>query len=405
MIVADAPPAVKGDPMRSVAAVLLLALPAAAADPPAPPPPDRLAAELTAYRAALAGLRAEWTTAYRLPAVDFFLFGMADRRKLLFRDGRLLDARTGAAVRRWEGVADVTVCPPLYAVTFTAGGRRVTVWEDEAAVWVSEAGRTEAVARGTAPVALPAFAGHRHAPVLRVLHQEMLVNVADGRPVPNLMVYRKPWHRDAAMVGMALARTGNAGLIRDWVLGLRDPYDRNNAGQAEPDNLGQALYLLSLAGADAGHPLAKAVLAELPKVTTPEKAVAGKTDFAPHPVYQTKWLKVGLAALKLPDDYRVPRAADSYSSLVWWAYRDEHVPGKPHAAPDYPYLGWADDHFYGTRVGPVGDRDYPLTWEANASQADYRGTAALGPGYAGRKLAAPHTWHAAEMFLLLHDRK
>lgn len=48
-----------------------------------------------------------------------------------------------------------------------------------------------------------------------------------------------------------------------------------------------------------------------------------------------------------------------------------------------------------------GSRDYPLTWERRASQARYEGLRAIAPVYAEQRLAAPHTWHAAEAFLLL----
>jgi GH15 family glucan-1,4-alpha-glucosidase len=58
-----------------------------------------------------------------------------------------------------------------------------------------------------------------------------------------LFVYPKAWLRDAAMMGMAFEATGNLHVIREWILGLREVYDRNNAGEEEADNLGQALYL------------------------------------------------------------------------------------------------------------------------------------------------------------------
>jgi hypothetical protein len=70
-------------------------------------------------------------------------------------------------------------------------------------------------------------------------------------------------------------------------------------------------------------------------------------------------------------------------------------------SPDYPYLTWAADITLRSSLGPLGSRDYPLTWEANASQAAYPGMDLVSPEYAARRLAAPHTWHAAEMFFRL----
>jgi hypothetical protein len=216
----------------------------------------------------------------------------------------------------------------------------------------------------------------------------------------------KPWYRDGAMVAMVLRETGNLDLIRRWILGLRDPYDRNNAGEAEADNPGQVLFLASLVS-DRSHPVVAPSLAALrgfERRTDAGRFIEGRSDFATHPVYQTKWAKHGLRALGLGDPYVVPRVFDPYSALFWWDFRDAHVAGPrfdAEAAQHWPYLVWAEDHFFGTARGLVGERDYPLSWESRAGQAEYGGMAALSPAFVKQKLAVPHTWHAAEMFLVL----
>lgn len=90
-------------------------------------------------------------------------------------------------------------------------------------------------------------------------------------------------------------------------------------------------------------------------------------------------------------------------------FRDEHVPG-PRFAPglvrDYPYLGWAEAHFYGEPFPTeAAVTSLPLSWEANASEVDYAAQAHLLPDLAARRWAAPHTWHAAEMFLALVEER
>jgi hypothetical protein len=45
------------------------------------------------------------------------------------------------------------------------------------------------VAGTSASVRLPDFAGFRYPAVLRLLHQELLINVTAHGPVPNLFVY------------------------------------------------------------------------------------------------------------------------------------------------------------------------------------------------------------------------
>jgi len=343
-----------------------------------------------------------------LPKVPFFLFGMGGRRKVLYKQGALLDPTTGQVIRQWD-VRGERIEPAEYAVHLeTTAGQRVSIVEDEDACRIETKGRHDVLSRGH--VNLPTFAGHRYAEVLRVLHQEMLVNIVRGAPLPNLIVYDKPWYRDAAMVCMCLEKTGNLHLVGDWILGLREPFDRNNAGTCEPDNLGQALYLISLVADGSrphragGHPLVKVILDEVEKFRTGDHIV-GSTDSGQHPVYQTKWLKFGLRALGLPDPFRIPPVFDPYSALFWRDFREQHVPGprfKQMSRERYPYLAWAEDHFYGDPPGLIGGGlPYPLTWEAFASEAKYERMAGVSEEYVNLKLAAPHTWHAAEMFLRL----
>lgn len=333
---------------------------------------------------------------YHLPAVSFYLFGMGARRKMLYRAGKLLDACSGEVIRLWEVTAE-QIFPAEYAVRLLTGdGGCVWLQEDEEGVWLEEDGRRTCLS--ASPVHLPRFAAQPFAAVLRVLHQEILINVIDGKPVPNFFVYGKPWYRDAAMMAMVLQRTGNLHLIRDWVLGLSEPYDANN-GEEEADNLGQALYLLSLFQAGS-HPFIRRIKNEIKRFRI-DNYLRGRTDGDWRPVYQTAWLKLGLQSLGMADEFQLPSVPEDYAGLCWWAAEPIQQPGRMAPSLNYPYLTWAEDHTYGERRACVGDRPYPLTWEAHASQADYPGMGRVAEDYVTRKLATPHTWHAAEMFLAL----
>jgi hypothetical protein len=361
---------------------------------------------LSKYRAELDAFRREFGGMRMMPAVPFFQFGMGPRPKLLFKDGVLREAATGTVLRQWK-TTNALIVPPDYLVTLTAAADgQVRIIEDEQAVWIEENGRKQAVEGTRKSIKLPTFAGHRYASVLRVLHHEILINVVNGLPVPNFHVYRKPWYRDGAMMAMCLQKTGNLEVIGDWIRGLDEVFDRNNAGETEADNPGQALFLLSLVS-DKHHPLVPKILEALKRfeVTGGEGIyVKGRSDFADHPVYQTKWAKFGLRALGLPDPYVIPAVGDSYSSLFWMDYRDRHVIGlEATDRRSYPYLGWATDHFQQVKKSPISDQDYPLTWETQASQADYRGMEVIDPVFVRQKTSAPHTWHAAEIFLYLLD--
>ena len=161
------------------------------------------------------------------------------------------------------------------------------------------------------------------------------------------------------------------------------------------------LYLVSLV-ADAKHPVVATVLKEA-ETFRKDTYIIGKSDFADHPVYQTKWLKYGLRALGLPDPWIIPKVEDSYSALFWMDYRDEHVGTKGFDSLPYPYLAGASDHFYNKKPVKLPAIGFPLTWEAAASEADYTGMKLVAPVYAARRISAPHTWHAAEMFLYLYE--
>ncbi len=356
--------------------------------------------ELDAFRAAFGGVRS-------LPDVPFFLFGLGARPKLIYKAGTLVGWPDGKVLRRWAIKTEQIVPPACRVRLTTTEGRAVMIEEDERGVWIQEADRRTVVGGSTSTVHLPSFQGYPYPRVMRVLHQELLVNVVAGKPVPCLFVYSRPWYRDGAMTAMCFKATENLGLIRDWILGLSDPFDRNNSGETEADNPGEVLYLLSLVS-DRNHPLVPRVLDELARFEVHHGAashIQGRTDFADHPVYQTRWAKLGLKALGLPDPYSVPRVQDSYASLFWMDANHDAQRGSEAADREkYPYLGWAVDHYRRERKSPISNRDYPLTWERDASQAHYEGIRLVSEVHAQQRIAAPHTWHAAEVLLYLLDR-
>lgn len=331
----------------------------------------------------------------------FQLLGVGPRRKLVYANGRLSDVMTGQVLYQWAVSAELCAADPPRVSLTTTTGEQIRIEEDEEGIWLTLDEATHAL--DLQSLALPQFDGHPHAVLLRVLLHELLVNVVDGAPLPNLLVYDRPWYRDAAMVCMVFELTGHLDLVQDWILSLREPFDRNNAGHCEPDNLGEVLYLVSLVS-DASHPVVARVL-EAAEECTVDDHLSGLSDFAPHPVYQTKWMKYGLARLGLPDPYQIPSLADSYSALFWMDYRDQHQHSEPFTPRDcalYPYLAWAEAHFHGAPPPlHLAGQDAPLTWETEASEANYAALDLIDLALPATRCSAPHTWHAAEMFLSL----
>jgi hypothetical protein len=328
-----------------------------------------------------------------LPPSDFFVFGEGNRRKLLYRAGTLSDLASGEVV--WRGaVTRETVRASETSVELIADGKPVRLFEDDSGVWV---GNRRIVDGGA--INRPRFSGP-HAGRLRALHHEILVNIVDGKPLPNLFVYDRPWRRDAAIMAMALQQTGNIGLITPWITRLDTVFD-GNAGFEEPDNIGQTLYLLALAGARE-HPLVSKAIGEIGRFRRGDH-IAGLTDGSKRAAYQTIWLKTGLQALNLPDPYVIPWRSDHYRSLAWWM-PDGGLPFPLRFGSELshqaPYLAWAEAHYWQSAPPTLPPEDaFPQSWEVNGAAADFRKMAAISKPWAQARFAGPHGWHAAEAFL------
>ena len=230
---------------------------------------------------------------------------MGDRLKLIYRNGRLLNALTGNIEEQWHVKQEIIV-PSAYLVHLVlADGQTVQIREDETGVWLLQSNKRPKLLTGTqSRLNLPRFTEQPFGPVLRVLHQEILMNVINGRPVPNFFVYVRPRYRNAAIMAMVLRETKNLPLIQDWIMAIRDPFDRNNHGITEADNPGEVLFLVSLVS-DKTHPVVQMALDSVARFKK-DTYIIGQTDSAEHPVYQTKWLKYGLKSLNLPDPYLIP---------------------------------------------------------------------------------------------------
>ncbi|WP_283625046.1 hypothetical protein [Clostridium butyricum] len=120
------------------------------------------------------------------------------------------------------------------------------------------------------------------------------------------------------MASMVLEETGNVNLIKDWILNLKDPYDMQNAGVKEADNLDQALYMISLVS-DKNHTLVDEILDEAENIKV-DNYINGQFNFLERPIYTTKWLKYGLEKLNIEDNFLILDIKDEYSNLFWMDY-------------------------------------------------------------------------------------
>lgn len=210
--------------------VFLLLLPVwVAAQPPKPPAwlPDP-ADVLQAYRQRLVLLRQQYPSQDSLPDSRFFLFGMGNRLKLIYRAGRLINAHTGHIERQWN-IEEEIIVPSEYTVQLNlrvdtdAPARLVQIREDETGVWVLETGQRALLIRGTRThLNLPRFTENPNGAVLRVLLQEVLMNIMDGQPLSNFLVYDQPIVADATLMKTVLTRTNNTDQLRNSTPPLPD---------------------------------------------------------------------------------------------------------------------------------------------------------------------------------------
>ena len=357
---------------------------------------------LQTYREELLGFRKEHPKKRNLPDAKFFFFGMGNRAKMFYKDGRIISLSDKRVIRRWK-VKSALIVPSEYLVHLELqDGRAVDIQEDETGVYVYE--NNLQIILAESPITLPTFSDKKSPSVLRTLHHELLVNIQDGKPLVNTIVYTKPWFKSAAIITMALKKTNNLPLVEAWIKGLNTPFDRNNnAGYAEADNLGQVLYMLSTV-ADKKHPLVTKILDEADNFDKGGFIEGRTADMLPHPVYQTKWLKFGLKEMQLPDKYKIPAQYDSYSSLIWWDFQKDYVKGDQvddNLALNSPQYVWAEDHFFKQNKGPISAREYPLTWEAEVTDLKYESLGVIDQTLVDLRIAPTNAWQAAEMLLLL----
>lgn len=339
----------------------------------------------------------------KVPHHPYFLFGMGNRRKLLYKGGTLYDALTGEILRSWSPIQE-QILPQEFKVKWqTREGRQYSLEEDANAVTLKVEGTHTILTAG--PINLPDFSAAGHGAAMRVMLHEVLINVVEGKPLTNLLMQTSPTYRDAAVICEALRITGNLSLVKDWILALPGPYDPSSSTR-DADNLGQALFLLSLV-TDKEHPLV-AKIVQSAAMLRKFDYIEGRTEGAEHPVYQTKWLKFGLKRMGLDDPYKFPLAFDSYSSVFWMDFRDIPNNGPPFTEAvkeAAPHLAWAEAHFHAwDPPQPLPAKAYPMSWEVvPPEQPAPQAMSLISREMVDKRIVTPQARHAAEMLLYLLD--
>ena len=335
---------------------------------------------------------------------NYYLFGFGNRTKLMYKNGKIINLESGKVLYKWD-VADYLIIPNDYTVVLmTKDKKKIKIFENEDGVFVID--DEKKVINGTDKhINLEEFTGQKYQNMKKVLYGEILFNIKDSIPYPNIFVYDKPWYRDGAMMAMVLNETNNVDLIEEWISDIDDIYDRQNAGNREQDNLGELLYIISVSKNDHKDLLQK-IRNEADKIASDNDEgyyLSGITDGMNHVVYQNKWYNFGIKELGLDDYFVYDDLYDSYDGLTWWFGKDSSAYFEENLSDDFPYLAIAQYHKTGKGKIYLNDSLYPISYERYGSEADYSGMKVIDDYFVENKLSPVHSWTASEFLLFLLD--
>ncbi|MGL5000058.1 MAG: hypothetical protein ACRC5T_13950 [Cetobacterium sp.] len=334
--------------------------------------------------------------------IKFFIFGMGLREKYIFK--KSLKNETFELVSYPQNkiiiseLKNPVILPDLYTVkSLNSIGKEVLIEENKNGIIIKYDKKIDVIS--SRKINIPSFEKYKHSKELKILFNEVMVNITKDGPVPNFLAYPKPWYRDAAIVAMVLEKTGNISEIQNWINNISEIYDENN-GNKEPDNLGQVLYLLSFSNQEKKK-LVEEVLKEAVQLSINKDYIEGITDGELHPVYQTTWLKYGMEKLNIDSSrYIIPNLKDSYSTLLWFYKKNQNIRSNERFNKRWPYLYYAEINYYGEKI-EFDEGKYPLSTEWKPSAANFEKMKVLDNYFSENKLIVPHSWSAAEMFLYL----
>lgn len=343
---------------------------------------------------------------------QFYIFGMGNREKFIYKaGGSLINFSTNEIIFSFDVKREKFLYDRYMVVVWTNDGKTYLIKENSYGAYLYDITDNEERLVKTLCeseyINLPDFEDYEYPEQLRILHQEILVSFLGDSPVPNIYTYKKPWYRDGAMMALVLEKTKNLHLLRSWALSVKSLYDKNNKGNCEPDNLGQLAFVLSFF-VDKNYPLIAEIYNEAERIAE-NGILTGLTDYGHHEIYSTLWLKYAFDRLDIRTDFiNIPKEFDRYARMFWMDKSEVETatPFENEYDELYPYLSWATYHFNSDEIDKsLLKIKYPMSWEIKASEANYESIAPLSVEYAKNKCSAPHSWHAAEMFMYLIEKR
>ena len=330
---------------------------------------------------------------------SFYFFGMGNRPKLLYQHGILYDIATNKIIKKYD-IKEEIIIPNQYKVVLKdKDNNKIVIKEDESGIYICDS-KCQILEGSESSVNLPEFSEYKYGEVLKVLHQEILFNIYNYRMRPNIITYDGVWFRDTMMGVMSLSKTDNVSLIEPWIDSINIIYDMQN-GVAEPDNLGELLYIFSQSSNDH-QDMIDLIFKKAGYLANGKRYISGSVDFTNMSYYPTATLIYGFNTLGIDHHYELP-AKEGYYYLTWWL--NDNVSNEYIKSPQFSYLEWANYHSGGESTLHIATNLYPLSYEQNASQAHVSYLPKYLNYYQKENTSPTHLWHASEMFLYLLERK
>lgn len=336
--------------------------------------------------------------------IGIFFFGMADRKKILYKDGQLIDIKTKEVIKEIDYEKELIV-PNEYAVILKDKENNIfKIIEDTEGIKFYKNGEEEILCVGKKKINLPTFKDYKYSEILKVLHQEILFNIDNDIPKPNIFVYNNAWYRDTMLATMVLEKTENVSLLNEWVSTINKIYDNSRSADInEIDNLGELLYIIGATNSSR-QDLIDQIMAEI-KSLTKDSMITGQVDGMQQSYFPTVLAIYGAKKNGITLDLIPPTYDDGYARLTWYA--DNKISTSiDYNSSTFPYLNWAFYHYttYGNLY--VLDEIYPLTYEGgNVDEfGKVESECFISDYYCNRGLYLSHMWHASEMFLSLIEK-
>lgn len=377
---------------------------------------------------------------------SFFSFGMGDRKKMVYKNGELIDLKTKQSLRKFQYTHEMIIPNEYTVLLMDESGNITRIFEDEDGVHI-ETGRTakiwenwnnyyqweddrlnnretilpenikvETIATGKKKLNLPDFKEQKLGKIMRVLHQEVLTNINEGKPKSTLLAKTNEagLYREGMVAAMVLEETKNTWLFEDWLKSINSIYDCRNVLEKEDkkcvetaDNPGQLLYLLGAVKNNRQDLITKIIKEVKNKSRNGE--FAGLVDGEEMGYYPTALLINGALKnnLNIGYDFNLKKT-DKYLGLTWWLNNYKQSLHGNINTKEHPAMEWASTHQEPGNYGltTILDEAYPLTYDGKLSKTEAEEQKLVNDYYSfenGPKLSS--IWHASEMLLILMEKQ